>query len=48
MSFKRVAIYPANPVTARGTPTRLSASKDKVIYTNGKSVIVCYPVFSAP
>ncbi|RDB29946.1 putative WD repeat-containing protein C9G1.05 [Hypsizygus marmoreus] len=40
MSSKRTGIFPANPVTARGVSTKLSAVKDKVIYTNGKTVII--------
>lgn len=40
MSFKKQAIYPATPTTSRGVATKLSTSKDKVIYTNGKTVIV--------
>lgn len=40
MSFKKAEIFPANPITARGVSTKLSSSKDRVIYTNGKSVIV--------
>jgi hypothetical protein len=40
MSFKNLSIYAANPATARGLSTKLSASKDKVLYTNGKTVIV--------
>ncbi|KAI0036110.1 WD40 repeat-like protein [Vararia minispora EC-137] len=40
MSFKKSALYPANPTTARGTATRLSASKEKIVYTNGKSVFI--------
>ncbi|KAG6865945.1 hypothetical protein C0991_010200 [Blastosporella zonata] len=40
MSFKQTGIFPANPVTVRGASTKLSAAKDKVIYTNGKTVVV--------
>uniref|UniRef100_A0A0W0F669 Uncharacterized protein n=1 Tax=Moniliophthora roreri TaxID=221103 RepID=A0A0W0F669_MONRR len=40
MSFKPVGIYPANPTTDRGVSTKLSASKDRIVYTNGKSVII--------
>ncbi|KAG5729088.1 hypothetical protein E4T56_gene3126 [Termitomyces sp. T112] len=40
MSFQWTGIFPANPTTARGIPTKLSVSKDKVIYTNGKTVII--------
>ncbi|EPQ52202.1 WD40 repeat-like protein [Gloeophyllum trabeum ATCC 11539] len=40
MSFKPVRLYPCNPTTARGVSTKLSASKGKIIYTNGKTVII--------
>ncbi len=40
MSFTKVALYPANPTTVRGVYTRLSASKEKIVYTNGKTVFV--------
>ena len=40
MSFTKVALYSANPTTVRGVYTRLSASKEKIIYTNGKTVFV--------
>ncbi|EMD35482.1 hypothetical protein CERSUDRAFT_116228 [Gelatoporia subvermispora B] len=40
MSFKKGVLYPCNPATARGEPTRLSASKDKITYTNGRTVII--------
>lgn len=40
MSFKKTAIFAATPATVRGVSTKLSASKDKVLYTNGKTVIV--------
>ena len=40
MSFKKGVLYPANPATARGAATKLSSSKDKIVYTNGRSVIV--------
>ena len=40
MSFKKGSLYPANPATARGAATKLSSSKDKIVYTNGRSVIV--------
>lgn len=40
MSFSRVALYPANPTTTRGAYTKLSASKEKIVYTNGKTVFV--------
>ncbi|KAI0002600.1 WD40 repeat-like protein [Russula compacta] len=38
MSFTKVALYPANPTTARGAYTKLSASKEKIVYTNSKTV----------
>lgn len=41
MSFKKLELYPPNPSTSRGTSTKLSSSKDKVIYASGKTVIVC-------
>lgn len=40
MSSKQIALYPCSPNTVRGTSTKISASKDKVVYTNGKTVIV--------
>ncbi|KAK0192588.1 quinon protein alcohol dehydrogenase-like superfamily [Armillaria mellea] len=40
MSFKNLALYPANPTTTRGVSTKLSSSKGKVVYTNGKAVII--------
>jgi hypothetical protein len=40
MSFTKVALYPANPTTVRGEYTKLSASKEKIVYTNGKTVFV--------
>ncbi len=40
MSFKNLALYPANPTTTRGVSTKLSSSKGKVVYTNGKAIIV--------
>ena len=40
MSFKKLEIYPPNPSTNRGTSTKLSSSKDKVIYTSGRTVVV--------
>lgn len=42
MSFKAGAIYPVNPATTRGSSTKLSASKDKIAYTNGRTVIVSF------
>ncbi|KAH9941649.1 WD40 repeat-like protein [Epithele typhae] len=40
MSFKKGLLYPCAPVTTRGEPTKLSSSKDKIVYTNGRTVIV--------
>ena len=40
MSFKKADLYPCHPATARGEAARLSSSKDKVVYTNGRTVIV--------
>jgi hypothetical protein len=44
MSYTRQALYPCNPGTERGRSTKLSAANvkgsDKVIYANGRSVIV--------
>ena len=44
MSFKKAGIYPPNPGTTRGTATKLSSSKDKVVYTTGRTVIVSFDV----
>ncbi|KAF8652390.1 hypothetical protein AX16_004418 [Volvariella volvacea WC 439] len=40
MSFKRTAVIAPNPVTARGEATKISSSKDKLVYTNGRVVII--------
>ncbi|KAJ7031946.1 WD40-repeat-containing domain protein [Mycena alexandri] len=40
MSFKPTALFPPTPTTARGTSTKLGAHKDKIVYTNGKAVII--------
>ncbi|TCD64690.1 WD40 repeat-like protein [Steccherinum ochraceum] len=40
MSFKLTSLYPCNPVATRGQYTKLSSSKDKIIYTNGRTVII--------
>ncbi len=40
MSYKKVEIIPVNPATTRGIATKLSASKDKIVYTNGRTVVV--------
>ena len=41
MSFKNDILYPCNPAAERGVSTKLSVHKSKVIYTNGRAVIVC-------
>ncbi|KAJ7689439.1 WD40 repeat-like protein [Mycena rosella] len=33
-------LVPSDPTTARGVSTKLSAHKDKIVYTNGKAVII--------
>ncbi|KAF9788338.1 WD40 repeat-like protein [Thelephora terrestris] len=40
MSFTKSAIYPANPNTVRGQSTKLSSSKDKIVYANGRTIIL--------
>ncbi|KZT65291.1 WD40 repeat-like protein [Daedalea quercina L-15889] len=40
MSFKKGDLYPCNPATARGESTKLSSSGDKVVYTNGRTVVI--------
>ena len=40
MSFKNTSVCAATPATARGVSTKLSANNNKIIYTNGKTVIV--------
>jgi len=40
MSFKASGVFPSNPVTTRGMSTKISSYRDKVVYTNGKTVIV--------
>ncbi|KAG1799127.1 hypothetical protein EV424DRAFT_1352417 [Suillus variegatus] len=40
MSSKLIALYPCSPNILRETSTKISASKDKVVYTNGKTVII--------
>ncbi|KAJ7247874.1 WD40-repeat-containing domain protein [Mycena haematopus] len=40
MSFKQTSLFPPSPATARGTSTKLSAHKDKIVYTNGKIAII--------
>ncbi|KAG2008225.1 WD-repeat-containing protein [Coprinopsis cinerea AmutBmut pab1-1] len=40
MSAKASLIFPPNPTTTRGSSTKLSSHKDKVVYTTGKVVVV--------
>ncbi|CEL57969.1 putative WD repeat-containing protein C9G1,05 OS=Schizosaccharomyces pombe (strain 972 / ATCC 24843) GN=SPAC9G1.05 PE=3 SV=1 [Rhizoctonia solani AG-1 IB] len=40
MSFIAEKIYPCNPSTTRGSSTKLSSSGDKIVYTNGRSVVI--------
>lgn len=40
MSSKLVGLLPASPTTTRGTATKLSTSKGKIVYANGKAIIV--------
>ena len=49
MSYTRQALYPCNPGTERGRSTKLAAANvkgsDKIIYTNGRSVIVSFVLY---
>ncbi|KAF8587064.1 WD40 repeat-like protein [Ramaria rubella] len=40
MSSKRVRVYPPNPNTTRGTSTKLGSNGDKIVYANGKSIVI--------
>ncbi|KDR80239.1 hypothetical protein GALMADRAFT_242541 [Galerina marginata CBS 339.88] len=40
MSYKKAGLYPPNPVTTRGVSTKLSSSKDKIVYTSGRTVLI--------
>ncbi|KAL1742536.1 WD40-repeat-containing domain protein [Schizophyllum fasciatum] len=40
MSFKPSSIFPCNPNTARGASTKLDATKGKIAYANGRTVII--------
>ncbi|EIN08347.1 WD40 repeat-like protein [Punctularia strigosozonata HHB-11173 SS5] len=40
MSYKRTALFPCNPSTSRGVSTKLGESKDKIVYANGRTVII--------
>ncbi|EJD38245.1 WD40 repeat-like protein [Auricularia subglabra TFB-10046 SS5] len=39
-AYKKTATYPCAPATARGESTKLSSAGDKLVYTNGKTVII--------
>ncbi|TDL25119.1 WD40 repeat-like protein [Rickenella mellea] len=38
--YSPVRLYPCNPNTERGVSIKLSVSKDKLIYANGKTVVI--------
>ncbi|TRM63711.1 WD40-repeat-containing domain protein [Schizophyllum amplum] len=40
MSFKPSSVFPCNPSTARGVSTKLDATKGKIAYANGRTVII--------
>ncbi|KAF9530217.1 WD40-repeat-containing domain protein [Crepidotus variabilis] len=40
MSFKKLEIFPTNPTTTRGESTKLSSSKDKIVYASGRTVVI--------
>ncbi|CCL99609.1 uncharacterized protein FIBRA_01627 [Fibroporia radiculosa] len=40
MSYKKADLYPCNPATARGQATKLGSSGDKIVYTNGRTVVI--------
>ncbi|KAI6019903.1 WD40-repeat-containing domain protein [Pisolithus orientalis] len=40
MSFTRTALYPCNPVTTRGVSSKLSSHQDKIIYANGRTIVI--------
>ncbi|CAE6532530.1 unnamed protein product [Rhizoctonia solani] len=40
MSVTAEKIYPCNPLTTRGSSTKLSSSGDKIVYTNGRTVVI--------
>ncbi|KAJ3933322.1 MAG: WD40-repeat-containing domain protein [Lentinula lateritia] len=40
MSFKQYALFPSNPATERGISTKLSASKDRIVYASGKTIVI--------
>ena len=40
MSFKCTRVHPPNPNTTRGAATKLSSNGDKIVYANGRSIVV--------
>ena len=52
MSYTRHAFYPCSPGTERGRSTKLAAANvkgsDKIIYANGRSVIVSLVSYLGP
>ncbi|KAJ3808953.1 WD40-repeat-containing domain protein [Lentinula aff. lateritia] len=40
MSYKQYALFPSNPATERGISTKLSASKDRIVYASGKTIVI--------
>ncbi|KDN36018.1 hypothetical protein RSAG8_11104, partial [Rhizoctonia solani AG-8 WAC10335] len=40
MSVIAEKTYPCNPSAARGSSTKLSSSGDKIVYTNGRTVVI--------
>ncbi|TFK21147.1 WD40 repeat-like protein [Coprinopsis marcescibilis] len=40
MSSQSTFLFPPNPTTSRGSSTKLSSNKDRIVYTTGKVVVV--------
>ncbi|KAL5641057.1 hypothetical protein ACGC1H_001509 [Rhizoctonia solani] len=40
MSVIAEKTYPCNPLTTRGSSTKLSSSGDRIVYTNGRTVVI--------
>ncbi|KAH9951566.1 WD40 repeat-like protein [Amylocystis lapponica] len=40
MSSSKADLFPCSPATVRGESTKLDASKDKIVYTNGRTVVI--------
>ncbi|KAJ1311180.1 hypothetical protein OPQ81_009681 [Rhizoctonia solani] len=40
MSIIAEKTYPCNPLTTRGSSTKLSSSGDRIVYTNGRTVVI--------